>query len=223
MLDKPTFAALRSIGPSLGHILSAGHPELHWSCPRRYSIDQGVEALQDLGASKVSVLDYNNRCTIQQDLNLPWDWRIGWFNTILDVGTIEHIADPFTCLCEYTRHLKLGGHLVISTVYNQHAEHGYWQPSPRFFYDFLNQNGFIDVAIITYSPFFFRPRQWKPNDKSNASPFTFPRLQLITATKVGEVKEIRPPIQQNWSPPFNKVSLFRRLIRRSLKQLISSK
>lgn len=52
-----------------------------------------------------------------QDLNKPWtcfdaDRK---FDTIFCGQTIEHIADTDLLLCEFNRHLRLGGHLIITT------------------------------------------------------------------------------------------------------------
>lgn len=222
MLDKPTYKALSNFAP-LGETLVAGYPELHWSCPRRYSPNDGTKALQKLNA-RVTVLDLDGPCHIRQDLNTTWDWRIGKYDTILDIGTIEHVADIYTCLSEYIRHLNLNGKLVISTVHNQLPEHGYHQPTPRFFWDFLHENGFQDVAITSYSPFFFRPYKWTPAPTQSWTMHAGPRLQLITAVKTDEVTNIKPPQQRHWSPyPIKAASPLRRLIRRILRQLISEK
>ena len=218
MLDSPTYRHLQS---PLRSTLCIGNPEIHWSCPRKYTVNDGKLLLKNLGAEKIDILDICGERTITQDLNLPWKTNKYW-DTIIDVGTIEHVANPYTCLVEYCRHLHLNGRLVISTVYNNFGGHGYWQLTPQFLYDFLTTNGFHGVRIQLYSPFTFRVRNWNPSTKQ-AWTFDTPKLMVCSAIRGGLVTDFVPPQQRHWSVPYQKQSFSRQLLRKFVQALLGMK
>lgn len=218
MLDGPTYKHLRS---PLRSVLCIGNPEIHWSCPRRYSVNDGELLLQDLGADNIDILDICGQRTITQDLNLSWDTDESW-DCILDVGTVEHVANPYRCLLEYCKHLTLGGRLVISTVYNNFGGHGYWQLTPQFLYDFLSLNGFCDIVIQLYSPFTFRTRNWNPSTKQVWT-FNLPTLMVCSATMSTCDVAFNYPQQKHWSVPYQKQSLARQLLRRFVQSFLGMK
>lgn len=83
------------------------------------------------------IFDLNNNID-QKQLSL-----MGEFDAIIDGGSIEHIFDIKTLISNYSKLLKKGGNLYISTMANNHFGHGFYQFSSEFFFRTLNlKNGF---------------------------------------------------------------------------------
>ena len=82
-----------------------------------------------------------------RDLNKPVDKSLrGKFGTILDGGTIEHVFDVRSCLANITGMLKPGGRVIHITQASNWINHGFYQFSPVFFFDYYGANGFQKMA-----------------------------------------------------------------------------
>jgi hypothetical protein len=63
-------------------------------------------------------------------------------NTIIDIGTIEHVANPHAVLQNYADWLAIGGHLYIHTPVRGHCMHGLFTFAPEYIPRTLKRNGF---------------------------------------------------------------------------------
>ena len=70
--------------------------------------------------------------------------------TVIDIGTIEHVANPHICLQNYVSWLRTGGHLFIHTPVKGHCCHGLFTFAPEYIPVTLSANGF-EVVYEKYS------------------------------------------------------------------------
>ena len=88
---------------------------------------------------------------IIHDLQLPIDKKFhNFFNLIIDSGTLEHIFDVKSVMENIVRITKVGGYVLQFIPAQNFLNHGFYQFSPTFFYDFYLSNGFdvIESYII---------------------------------------------------------------------------
>ena len=98
-----------------------------------------------LGADKVYVADVSDYedPDYLMDLNFPVDSDYhDRFDTIVDVGTLEHIFDVPIALQNISKMLKIGGNLVFIVQCSNAIDHGFYMFSPTLFYDYFTSNGF---------------------------------------------------------------------------------
>ena len=111
---------------------------------------------QGLGATSVISLDasaYEN-ATLIHDLNQPIpDAWAGSYDSVFDGGALEHVFNFPTALRNCMELVKVGGHLIIITTWNNYAGHGFYQFSPELFYAALSPNNgyLIDQMLIVQS------------------------------------------------------------------------
>lgn len=159
-----------------------------------------------LGADNVYVADisdYENPDFLI-DLNYPVDPAYhDRFDTIVDVGTLEHLFDVPTALENIIKMLKHNGTLVSVLPSSNLIDHGFYSFSPTLFYDFFMTNGFnkISCYLREYSPFVYEKKgrlyKYKYVDReipiisSNSVELTF----IATKTDDCDQNNILKPIQ----------------------------
>ncbi|MFA6973572.1 MAG: hypothetical protein WC238_02405 [Parcubacteria group bacterium] len=80
---------------------------------------------------------------IIHDLQCPIDNKFhNFFNLIIDSGTLEHIFDAKAAMENIVRITKIGGFVLQIIPAQNYLNHGFYQFSPTFFYDFYVNNGF---------------------------------------------------------------------------------
>jgi SAM-dependent methyltransferase len=77
------------------------------------------------------IIDFN------QELPLELNER---FDVVFDGGTLEHIFNIPQCLKNIYKMLKPGGIIIHASPSNNHVDHGFYQLSPTFFYDYYSAN-----------------------------------------------------------------------------------
>jgi 2-polyprenyl-3-methyl-5-hydroxy-6-metoxy-1,4-benzoquinol methylase len=102
-----------------------------------------------LGFSQVDTLDVDNYegASILFDLNkefTPED-LIGNYDFIYDGGTLEHVFNTGNALKHLTRMVKKDGLIFHSNPCNGYVDHGFFQISPTFYFDYYLSN---DLEII---------------------------------------------------------------------------
>lgn len=65
-----------------------------------------------------------------------------FFNFIIDGCTLTHILDVKSVLTNIVKMTKMGGHVLHINPAQTFLNHGFFQFSPTFFYDFYHNNGF---------------------------------------------------------------------------------
>lgn len=80
---------------------------------------------------------------IIHDLEKPLPRKYhNYFNFVLDSGTLEHIFDVKSVMENIVKSVKLGGYVLQMIPAQNFLNHGFYQFSPTFFYDFYTANGF---------------------------------------------------------------------------------
>lgn len=88
---------------------------------------------------------------ILHDLQYPINKKYhNFFNLVIDSGTLEHIFDVKSVMENIIRITKTGGYVLQLIPAQNFINHGFYQFSPTFFYDFYTNNGFkiIESYII---------------------------------------------------------------------------
>lgn len=80
------------------------------------------------------------------DLNKPisHEWY-GKFGTVIDSGTLEHLFDVKQAMWNINNLVTKEGRIIHMSPANNYMEHGFYQFSPTFFYDYYGTNGFVDL------------------------------------------------------------------------------
>ena len=68
------------------------------------------------------------------------------FDTIIDVGTIEHVFDVNCALANIVNMLKVGGRVMLIVPASNAIDHGFYSYSPTLFFDYFSENGFSDFS-----------------------------------------------------------------------------
>ena len=153
-----------STNSSLGKVLTLGRQELH--LPSEYTKkiltpDQQKKFAEDFilsayDAETVESLDANGyeKPTFIHDLNMhvknsSISHLIGKFDTVIDIGTIEHVFNLPTALSNASKLTKAnGGTLLHILVANNCMGHGFYQISPELFFSaYREENGFRNTEI----------------------------------------------------------------------------
>lgn len=80
---------------------------------------------------------------IIHDLQQPIDPKFhNFFNLVIDSGTLEHIFDVKSVMENIVKITKNGGYVLQFIPAQNFLNHGFYQFSPTFFYDFYSNNGF---------------------------------------------------------------------------------
>jgi hypothetical protein len=99
----------------------------------------------DLTAMDVSAYE---GAEIIHDLNLPIPSDLhGRFKTVIDGGTTEHVFDVRAAFRNIADLLAPGGLAIHISPCNNYVNHGFWQLSPRSFFDFYHVNGYEDLQM----------------------------------------------------------------------------
>jgi SAM-dependent methyltransferase len=129
----------------------------------RATIDPKAPELDDtlifraLGFEELHSLDYSDfeGATHVVDLNqlgLP-DQLIGYFDVVLDSGTLEHVFHVPNALANVVSMVKVGGRVIFLAPSSNHLDHGFYMFSPTFFSDYFAANGFRieKLYVVRYS------------------------------------------------------------------------
>jgi len=117
-------------------------------CGKNYINCQALMRL--LGAEKTEACDISDYEGAEHifDLGLPLPKQYkNRFDTILDVGTLEHIFDIPQALENINDMLKAGGTLVMASPMSKAANHGFYSISPTLYHDYLIENGYADIRL----------------------------------------------------------------------------
>jgi hypothetical protein len=92
---------------------------------------------------------------ILHDLEKPLPSRYyNFFRFIIDSGTLEHIFDIKSVMTNIVYATKIGGYVLQMIPAENFLNHGFYQFSPTFFYDFYTANGFdvIESYLVEIRP-----------------------------------------------------------------------
>lgn len=149
-IDGFMLGPIRIIGVQEIFGLRPDWPQLTWN-----EGDKGNATLRELFLSKgltdVKEIDFHDtRAEIQWDLNkpVPTEWH-DTAHTLIDIGSIEHVADSIQVLKNYIHMAKVGGFIAIHTPVKGYCGHGLHTFSPEFIIETFKQNG-CEVVYLTY-------------------------------------------------------------------------
>jgi len=137
------------------------------------------------------------------DLNEPInrDWE-GNYDLVWDGGTSEHVFNVPECLSNAVKLLKIGGRVVHYVPVSGYIDHGFYQFSPTFFFDFYGCNGFTEMeAVLIELPALKRASFYHYDSNRSFSP-AFNKKTVIcffTARKTGETARVKIPTQHYYS------------------------
>ena len=125
-------------------------PQLTWAADGTKNA-----TLRELFLSKdladVKELDFHDpRAELQWDLNepIPPEWYSS-AHTLIDIGSIEHIANTNQVLENYLRMTMLGGLIAIQTPVKGYHGHGLYTFSPEVLIETLKKNG-CELIYLKY-------------------------------------------------------------------------
>ncbi len=155
-----------------------------------YEQAESIDFIKDEGADFI------------HDLNEPISEALHEkFDLVYDGGCTEHIFNIREVMFNYVRLLKGKGMIMHHIPINGWANHGFFQFSPTFFYDFYRANGFTDLELYIQ----YRDRGSYHHYVKHVEGARFPMsglgddcLAFFIANK-GSMKELKTPIQGHYS------------------------
>ena len=105
--------------------------------------------IEQFGATSVTSFDASDyeQATVVHDMNKPLT-HDRQYDTILDIGTMEHIFDTATALRNVSLLCNTGGRIMHVLPANNYNGHGFWQFSPELFFSLYSQsNGFAETEV----------------------------------------------------------------------------
>jgi hypothetical protein len=149
----------------LGRVATLGRQELHVDERRlkellrvraNYRHEKYTESLlmEYFGARCVESFDNSGfeGATHIVDMNEPLPRRFEGYDTILDVGSLEHIYKAAQALVNISELGKAGAQIVHVLPANNYCGHGFWQISPELFFTLYSEpNGYRDTKVFLAS------------------------------------------------------------------------
>jgi len=136
-------------------ILSPNEISGYLQCNKNYSGYCEELLIDNFEASTVDSIDNSSYegSTIIHDLNKIIDDKnhIGKYDTIIDLGTLEHIYHINNAFYNLSKLCKNNGQIIHVLPSNQFCGHGFWQMSPELFFSLYSKNnGYSDTEIFVF-------------------------------------------------------------------------
>lgn len=150
-----------------------------------------TEVLANFGATNVTTLDYfDDRADIKHDMNEALPAELAQtYNTVIDIGSMEHVFDPCQCIKNLISLVQRGGHLVLVGPCYGYYKHGFHTFNPEWFLGVLSSNGF-EIVYRKYS---------SQDGIEVENPLSAPDCLIwIVARYESPVEEFRIPQQGEW-------------------------
>ncbi len=146
------FGAVATIGRQGLHITDGKLGEFF---PLKHSYGPFCEQLlvDFFGATKVDSFDFSDyeNATYIVDMNFPID-EFCQYDTIIDLGTLEHIYNVPQALKNLSQICCYGGQIIHVLPANNQCGHGFWQFSPELFYSLYSKaNGYAETKVFIAS------------------------------------------------------------------------
>lgn len=106
------------------------------------------------GATKVDSIDRSDyeHASLIFDMNDPLPAGFGEYDTVMDIGTSEHVFNISQALSNIIALCRVGGQILHVSPANNFCGHGFWQFSPELFFSlYSEQNGFRDTEVFVAS------------------------------------------------------------------------
>lgn len=133
------------------------------------------------GATKTDSIDnssYENASLIH-DMNQPFPHVPQEYDTVIDLGTTEHIFNISQALNNMISLCRPGGQILHVSPTNNFCGHGFWQISPELFFSlYSEQNGFKHTEV------FIASRKARNTWYKVKKPMAGQRVPLVSRTKI---------------------------------------
>jgi len=123
---------------------------LHLPVGKRYGPFCEELLIERFGATSVASFDASDyeQATVVRDFNKPFD-HDGAYDTVLDIGTLEHIFDVSVAFRNVAALCKPDGRIIHALPANNYSGHGFWQFSPELFFSLYSEsNGFAQTEVF---------------------------------------------------------------------------
>jgi SAM-dependent methyltransferase len=148
--SKAPFGDVATLGRQNIHVKDATLQEtLRLPSATRYGPFCEDLLIEQFGAASVTSFDASDyeHATIVHDMNKPLN-HDKQYDTVVDLGTLEHIFDLAVALKNIATMCKPGGRIIHSLPANNYNGHGFWQFSPELFFSlYATANGFADTEV----------------------------------------------------------------------------
>ena len=163
-------------------------------------LDENVDRLiHALGGKPYQVMDNSDYegAKVIHDLNepLPEIYK-GAFDTVIDIGTLEHVFNIAVAMKSMAEAVRVGGQFLCLNIANHHLGHGFWQFSPEvFFRTFCPAHGYEPrIADLHYQGVFHPLRD--PQAAGTRLPIKTPGYTYITFA--ARKNEECPVFEKGW-------------------------
>lgn len=140
-----------TLGRQNVHYDTTNHPKIKGS----YKFPDFCEQMliDSFGSTFVDSIDYSSfeGASIIFDLSKPIieEHLIEKYDTILDLGTLEHVFHINNALINASKLCKINGQIIHVLPANQECGHGFWQFSPELFFSlYSKENGYSDTEVF---------------------------------------------------------------------------
>lgn len=177
-------------------VLARYRPDLTIDDIRHDYVDRVIGAL---GGKPCQVMDNSayEGAEVIHDLNEPLPPElIGRFDTVIDIGTLEHVFNIGEAMKSMANMVRRGGQFLCLNVADNHLGHGFWQFGPEvFFRTFCPAHGYEPRMADLYARGEFQPLR-DPEQAGMRLPLKTPGYTYITfaARKVADL----PVFAQGW-------------------------
>lgn len=169
-VDKARFAS----------VLAQYRPDIAVDAVLGHHVDRLIGAL---GGSPYQVMDNSayEGAEVIHDLNEPLPEALhGNFDTVIDIGTLEHVFNCGEAIKSMAQAVRVGGQFLCLNIANHHLGHGFWQFSPEvFFRTFSPAHGYeVRLADLHFQGAFHPLRD--PQTAGRRLPIKTPGYTYIT-------------------------------------------
>lgn len=154
--------------------------------------DQASDSL--FGTSIVDSMDYSNYegATIVHDLNLAVAEDLTQkYDTVLDLGTTEHVFNTSQVLENCDKMIKFGGRIIHVLPANNFNGHGFYQFSPELFFSFYSKsNGYeseVFLVNLRQEKYWYKVKAPSEGKRLQVNEHG-PMYVLVVATKINDAK-----------------------------------
>ena len=112
------------------------------------------ELLNFFQIEKSLTFDLYGNPDVRIDLSRPIpDEFVNHFSSVLEIGTFEHIINPYQALVNFDKMVAIDGAIIHLSPIKVKTNHGYYSISPQLLFDFYLTDGHYELLradLISY-------------------------------------------------------------------------
>ena len=146
-LDTVIYQKLRD---EIGRLTTSNYYEVR--IPHQFVESDLNSILRNHRLEKIVTLDlFDERADLNHDMNMPLQEELkGKFNTVIDIGSTEHVFDTRQCFENLLNLIAPNGQILLHTPCSGYFNHGFHTYSPECVIEALRMNG-CDIEYIAYT------------------------------------------------------------------------